>query len=227
MTGRARGSGWFSSLGKVQRFCRTRGLRRAVVWIAVGVLPAVFAVLPIGAPSHAAAAPAVPAVGVVKFYAPWPVPAFVGVFPDQFATDDLSAALARAGAGQIAMVPPQAMRQAESALRWQGSDVLTYARLTDLAQRAHADLLVVGWIKLFAVGSDDGDRGIPSGGMFSGTATVVVQVFDPAQGRLVWETSGSGQSQGFVLSIVIQDILHRAIAPTVQPALSVLTGSGT
>jgi len=30
-----------------------------------------------------------------------------------------------------------------------------------------------------------------------------------------------------VLSLVIQDMLHRAIAPTVQPALSVLTGRGT
>jgi len=196
--------------------------------MAVGVLSGVSAVLPIGAPSHAAAAPVVPTAGVVEFYAPSLVPAIVSVIPEEFATNDLSAALGRAGAGRIAMVPGPAMRQAEAALRWHASDVLTFARLADLAQRAHADLLVVGWIKQFGVGPDNGgDMGIPSGGPFSGTATVVVQIFDPAQGRLVWQTSGSSWSHGMVLSLVIQDMLHRAIAPTVQPALSVLTGRGT
>jgi hypothetical protein len=190
------------------------------------VLLAALVALPIGLRPSAASAPPMLAVGVVDFYSPGYVPTIVGVIPEQFAADDLSAALAKAG--PVSMVQRPAMRQAEAALRWRAADALSFSRLADLAQRAHADRLVVGWVQHFAVGPDNGgDMGIPSGGPFTGTATVVVQIFDPAQGRLVWQTSGNGWSQGMVLPLVVQDVLHQAIAPTVPRVVSALTGGGT
>jgi len=205
---------------------RTRGAPCFWLRIAAAVLLAGLVGLPAGVRPSAAASPPALTVGVVDFYSPGYVPALVGVFPEQFAADDLSAALAKAG--PMSLVPRSVMRQAEAALRWRAADALSFSRLADLAQRAHADRLVVGWLQHFAVGPDNGgDVGIPSGGPFMGTATVVVQVFDPAQGRLVWQTTGNGWSQGLILRLVVQDVLHQAIAPTVPRVVSELTGGGT
>ena len=186
------------------------------------MLLAVFAAAPVGRPAQAAA---VPVVGVVDFYATEPVEGALGVVPEQFAADDLSAALARAGEGQVVVVPRAEVSNAEAALRWRGEDVLSFARLGALAQRLHADRLVVGWITLLSVGRTDG--GPSPGSQYFGTVNLVVQIFDAAQGRLVWETKGAAVAEGIILALVLQDVLHQAVAPTVAPTLAALTAGGT
>lgn len=179
----------------------------------------------VAACGRAAQAAAVPVVGVVDFYAPQPIDGALGVVPERFSADDLSAALARAGEGRITVVPRGQVSAAEAALRWRGSDVLNFSRLGALAQRVGADRLVVGWITLFSFSPMDDAS--PPGGQYLGTVNLVVQVFDAAQGRLVWQTKGTALGEGIILGLVMQQVLHQALAPTVAPTLAALTGGGS
>ena len=178
------------------------------------------------APPHAAAA-AVPAVGVVDFYAISPISYLDGLFPERFAADDLSAMLARAGAGRIAVLPRRDVQEAERALAWQNSDAIRFGPLSDLARRLHADRLVVGWIKQLTLDRGGGDQ-IPRGGGGGGVEAhtfLQVQVFDAAQGRIVWGAQSEDFAMGIVAYLTAEEVLHRALAPTVGPTLAALTGA--
>ncbi len=179
------------------------------------------------APPRAAAA-AVPAVGVVDFYAISPISSLSGLFPERFAADDLSAMLARAGAGRIAELPRRDVQEAERALAWQNSDAIRFGRLSDLARRLHADRLVVGWIKQLTLDRGGGDqipRGGGGGGGVEAHTFLQVQVFDAAQGRIVWGVQSEDFAMGLVAYLTVEEVLHRALAPTVRPTLAALTGA--
>ena len=107
---------------------------------------------------------------------------------------DVSVALERTGDGQITVISRETMRRAEVALRWREADVLDFSRLTVLARRAHVGRLVVGWIPLFVLNPETRNRSLPSGGAVMGRATVIAQIFDLRQGRLVWQIRESGRS---------------------------------
>ncbi len=197
---------------------RQRGLGAAL-----GVL-LVLAAVPLSRQA-AGAAPAVRTIGVVDFYAISPVSPIVGVIPERFAADDLSGMLAQAGEGRIILVARRTVQQAEHELAWHDADVLRYDRLSALAQRLHADRLVIGWIRQLAVAFDSGGDGFPprGSGPIMATAALTVQVFDAGQGRIVAETRTDGDALGFVRPILTEIVLHRALEPAVAPTLSALT----
>ncbi len=177
-----------------------------------------------GAPARGAST-AIPTVGVVDFYAIPSISPFL-ITPERFTADDLSGMLTRAGTERITVVPRPEVLQAERAIGWRNDDVLHFARMGELAQRLHADRLVVGWIRDLRV---DGDGfhvffPFPNGDLISGYAVLQVQVFDTSQGRLVMSRQFTGDSDGFVPTWVAQEALHRALIPAVAPALEVLTG---
>lgn len=179
-------------------------------------------------PAPGIAAQSSPAVAVVDFYAPTPVPTYTGVIPERFAADDLSGMLARAGGDRFMMISRATTQRAEADLRWHKDDVLHYARLSALSRNLHADRLVVGWISRFAVGREPSGVVDHHGGGASirGFAVVVLQVFDAAQGRIVAETQAEGNGQGLVLSGVAQRTLHAAFEPTITSLISTLTSPG-
>jgi hypothetical protein len=171
------------------------------------------------------AAPGVKTVGVVDFYAPTPLGAFVGVFPERFAADDLSAQLARAANGRFTVIPRGTMERAEGALRWRDVDVLHYDRLGALARSVGADALILGWIPLLVV--DAGGAGVvipPDGeGPPSAEVNLVIQVFDATQGRRVAETKQAASALGTTRSLLTQRVLHDALVPAVVPVTDALT----
>ncbi len=110
-----------------------------------------------------------------------------------------------------------AVREAESAIGWQGADVLRFDRLKRLAGLLNADRLAVGWIQRFVL-DRSGTGGQGGGHFFSGLVTVEVQVFDAAQGRLVsrvqqsaYEPSGTGP--------VVTERLLRSVLEGALPSL--------
>ncbi len=175
------------------------------------------------------AAAGIPNVAVVDFYAISPAAGAAGILPERFAADDLSAMLARAGAGRITVVPRQDVRQAQRELGWTTADVLRFARMSALAQRVHADRLAVGWIRELAAQRDAGEgAGVQPRGAAGGTfasAAVHVQVFDAAQGRII----GGAEFRGYAPwrsgpATTMRDVLHRTLEPAVAPTLASLTG---
>ncbi len=183
----------------------------------------------LAATAPGAIAAGIPSVAVVDFYAISPVAGAVGIVPERFAADDLSAMLARAGAGQITVVPRQDVQQAQRELGWTTADVLRFARMGALAQRVHADRLAIGWIRELAAQRDAGEgAGVQPRGAAGGTfasAAVHVQVFDAAQGRII----GGAEFRGYAPwrsgpATTIQDVLHRTLEPAVAPTLASLTG---
>lgn len=190
-----------------------------------GRLPAVCAVLFLLATGPLPGAAAVPpAAAVVDFYAITPVPPVPGLIAERFAADDLSAMLAQAAAGRIGVIPRRTVERAERDLGWRDGDVLKYGRLAELARRLHADRLVVGWIRELVNSSPGSDGDFPrmGNGPIMGSAVLVVQVFDAAQGRLVAEAPGEGDAVGMVRSVITEQVLHRALAPMVGPLSSTL-----
>lgn len=167
----------------------------------------------------------IPAVAVAEFYAPTPVGSFEGMVPERFAADDLSAQLVYAGAGRLALVPRARVEQAEASLRWHNEDALRFARLTALARAVGVNELVVGWITSLSVETgghqtfppDGGGNGAPTG-----DATVVVQVFSAAQGRIVAETRQWASTTGFVRELLAERALHEALSPTVPGLIRTL-----
>ncbi len=165
-----------------------------------------------------------PAVAVIDFYAISPVVPIVGVVPERFAADDLSAMLGRAAAGRITLVPRATVQQAERELRWRDADVLRFARLGDLAQQLRAERLVVGWIKDLTITRGTSATLPHTGsGPTNATAVVVVQVFDVAQRRIVTQTESSGFAMGIVRSVIAEEVLHRALEPVVAPTVATLS----
>jgi len=194
---------------------RTVSLARLSVGVVVVVLLLSVTLVAILVPKAGAQ---VVKVGVVDFYAPTPLGAFSGVFPERLADDDLSALLARAPAGRLEVIPRATMQRAEGAMRWQEPDVLHFDRLRALARAVAADRLVVGWIPLLQVESGGGG-GVPIPNDGNGVATalvnIVVQVFDEAQARVVGETRQSaditiGVTRPQLTTLVLQLALERA-----------------
>lgn len=167
-------------------------------------------------------------VGVVDFYAPTPLGAFVGIVPERFAAEDLSRLLTRAASARFAVVPPSTMQQAEEAMRWQSADVLHFDRLRALARAVGADRLVVGWISLFSVDAGGGGHRIliaaDDGGPPTATANIVVQVFDQATARLVAETRQSASVLGATRSQSAGLVLHAALERGLPEVLRLLLG---
>ncbi|HYM67970.1 MAG TPA: hypothetical protein VEZ44_00095 [bacterium] len=170
----------------------------------------------------AAAVPPV-SVGVVDFYAPTPLPVIGAVIPERTAAAELAALLARVAAG-VAVVPRATVGRAEAAMGWRTQDALSFARLADLARAVGAGRLVVGWIPTLSLGGAGNERLVPNGnGMPLAQASVVVQVFDAGQGRIVAETSRSASAIGIVPAILVRDVLRNALAPTVPWLVTQLT----
>ena len=163
-------------------------------------------------------------VAVVDFYAPGVLPPVEGIIPEDLAADDLTTLLARGAGTGIRVLPREAVRQAESAMAWQRSDVLRFARRRELGRAVGADRLLIGWIERL-----DLDRGGGGGGAgnqagrhaMSGFAAIRVQVFDVAQGRIVSEVQQSGYEQGVISGgVTARLLLHllERIVPSLLPA---------
>jgi len=168
----------------------------------------------------AAAATPPASVAVVEFYSPTPLPVVDTVIPEQTAADELAALLADR-AGSLAVVPPATAAQAEASLRWRSEDALSFTRLADLARVIGASRLVVGWISTLSL---EGMTNLPDGnGMPLAQASVIVQIFDAGQGRVVAETRGSASTVGVVPAILVRDVLRDALAPTVPWLISQLS----
>jgi hypothetical protein len=166
-------------------------------------------------------------VGVVDFYAPTPLGAFSGVFPERFAADDLSSLLARAPAGRLEVIPRETMQRAEGAMRWQETDVLHFDRLRALAHAVAADRLVLGWIPLLQVEAGGGG-GVPvpddGGGPPTALVNLVLQVFDEAQARVVAGTRTSAEiTMGISRSQLAVQVLHIALERAQPDVLRMLT----
>lgn len=218
----ARSEGWPGREEMSMRRRVSRGRRMRWRWM-VGVLAAVWVagLPPFPVPRASAAGPT---IGVVDFYAIPSMP-FLGISPERFTAGVLSEMLTRAGADRVAVLPRSEVLQAEQAIGWRNDDVLHFARMGELAQRLHADRLVVGWIRDLRVGGDfHVFFPFPSSEIISGYAVLQVQVFDAPQGRLVMSREFTGDSTGVVRTFVAQEALHRALIPAVAPALEVLTG---
>jgi hypothetical protein len=175
------------------------------------------------------AAPEPSTLGVVDFYAIVPVETVTGVVPQATAADQLSALLAQASDTRYTVIPRRAMGEGEAALGWQESDVLRFARLQALANRVHADRLVVGWIEVLAVGDGSAGTGFPrigERGTPTGFASLVVQVFDASRGRITAEVRGTGYAQGIVRARITEATLENALQPLAGALLPALTASG-
>lgn len=169
---------------------------------------------------------AIATLGVVDFYALSPIDAVAGVIPERAAADDLSTMLARAGNGQFTVIPRAELQQAEADVRWHEADVLRFERLRELAQRVGADRLVVGWLEM-SVGKGGGSGGgmprTSDSDQYDGFTSLVVQVFDAGQGRIVAQRASSASTQGLVRPRVVEQVLHLALEPLVKSLLSSLT----
>ncbi len=160
---------------------------------------------------HATATAPARTVGVVEFYALSPLTPLEGGVPEEYAADDASSVLPRIAGGRFAVIPRSTMRQAEAALGWRPSDVLSFSRLGQLAARVGADDLVVGWIRLLQLDTEGPGIGTPRfGRLLSGSANVLLQIFDAREGRIVAEAPGDGYTIGQVRTFVAEAVLHQA-----------------
>jgi hypothetical protein len=146
-----------------------------------------------------------------------------GIIPEQRAADDLTDLLAVSAGQQVAILSRVAVREAESAIGWQGADVLRFDRLKRLAGMLKVDRLIVGWIQRFVL-DRSGTGGQGGGHFFSGLVTVVVQVFDAKLGRLVsrvqqsaYEPSATGPE---VTERLLRSVLERALSSLLPSLVS-------
>lgn len=198
-----------------RRCASARAVWRAGCVLAVGAL----AVL---APQVAPAATEPVTLGVVDFYAITPVESVSGLIPERTAADDLHAILARTSDGRYTMIPRDVMQRAEAELHWNEADVVHFARLKALADRVHADRLAVGWIQALSVeGQSTEEPPFLRSNTLTGFASLVLQLFDASQGRLVAEVRGTGYSvAGVVRARVLEEALDNALEPLARPLLS-------
>src|SRR5437879_7344015 len=159
------------------------------------------------------------------FYAPTPLGAVSGLVPERFAADDFSKMLSGAAAGRFAVIPRAAVGRAETALHWRDADVLRFDRLRALADAAGADWLLVGWISHLVISEGGSGTTMPpdDGGPPMADASLVVQVFDAAQGRVVAETQRSTYDLGGGRTILVERVLHHALESALLPIVSALT----
>lgn len=111
------------------------------------------------------------------------------------------------------MTPRGVVRRAEASIAWRNEDALRFDRLETLARAAGADQLVIGWITMLNV--DMG--GSHDGGPPTADVSVVVQVFDATQGRIVAETRRSAFPLLFGTRTLLEEqSLHLVLMPTVS-----------
>jgi hypothetical protein len=195
---------WRKDMDKQTRYWRGG---RALLCLAV-----LLAVMGLQAPAGAAPS-GVNTLGVVDFYAIAPLGSFEGSSPERFAADDLSELLTRAGADGLTVTPRGVVRRAEASIAWRNEDALRFDRLQTLARAAGADQLVIGWITMLNV--DTG--GSHDGGPPTADVSVVVQVFDATQGRIVAETRRSAFPLLFGTRTLLEEqSLHLVLMPTVS-----------
>lgn len=185
-------------------------LRRSLPAVAAPLLGLLLAwSSPAGAADHT--------VAVALFYAPTPVTTYSGLIPEEYVSADMSARLAAEAAGRFTVMPRDQVRVQESGLRWREWDALRFARLSELARAAGADQVVVGWIESLVLdrlggggrtldfGSGEG------GGVVQATVILRAQVFDAAQGRIVYQTRVTGHAVGALPTVVVQGALDDAV----------------
>jgi hypothetical protein len=159
---------------------------------------------------------------VADFYALSVLPFVDGLFAETFVADAVARMLPQASHGEIAVIPRADVRRAEREIRWRDSDALRFARLSELARAAEADWLVVGWIERLDVDTHRVGIGFPhvSTRPLSGFATVRIQLFDTAQGRIAAEASGSAYSLGVTQLFIAEQALRDAAARALPGVLS-------
>jgi len=175
----------------------------------------------VGAAPPRLSAQAQDVVGVVYFYAPTPITPIDSVIPEGYAAATLTVMLSHASSGAFTIIPRDVMSRAEEAMGWQERDALNFGRLSALARAVGATDLVVGWIPLFAV-SGSGPSAVESNPPM-GQTTVVVQLFDVAQGRITAETRSYGSSVGALPLILARQAIDDALAPAVPFVAQSLT----
>jgi hypothetical protein len=168
---------------------------------------------------------------VALFYAPTPLAAVPELIPEEYASADMSARLAAASAGRLAVVPRAQVKAKENALHWREADALRFARLGELAQAVGADRVVVGWIRQLALdrlggsGTNVDIGGGGGGGLIDGLAVVVVQVFDASRGRIVYQTQVEGHAMGGLPTQVAQQAVDDAVRRGATRLIGPLTGA--
>jgi hypothetical protein len=216
MTGPLHGERVASHVGPVAA-SRPRAFHR---WSTVALLAVLVAVLA-GRPTDAAPART---VGVVEFYALSPTPSFGGIVPEEYAAADASRLLPALAGNKAEVISRDTVRQAEVALGWRPWDVLSFSRLAQLAGRIGADELVVGWIRMLHLDTEGPGIGrLGFGQLLSGSATVLLQIFDVRQGRVVAEAPGDGYTIGQVRAFVAEQVLHLATAQALPRVFAKLT----
>lgn len=195
----------------------------------IRILAAVLGLAVALAPGAAGAAGGPLKVAVVDFYAPTPLTTFSGVFPERFLADDLTALLAREAGDRLVVIPRDAVQRSERETQWSGADVLHFDRLRALAGALGADRLVVGWIPLLSVdeGSGGGAGRASDGGGGPGITRIdislVIQVFDAGQGRIVNEARYDRQDAGGPRSELALRTMDNALRPAIPALLDRLT----
>jgi hypothetical protein len=193
------------------------------------IFAAVLGLAVILAPGAAGAAGGPLKVAVVDFYALTPLTTFSGVFPERFLADDLAAQLAREAGDRLEVIPRDAVQRSEREMQWNEADVLRFDRLRALAGALGADRLVVGWIPLLSVdeGSGGGGGRTSDGGGGPGVTRVdislVIQVFDASQGRIVDEARYEHEDAGGLRSQLALRAMHNVLRPAIPALLDRLT----
>lgn len=183
--------------------------------MALAVLFVILAVpTALGAPPRTAA--------VVDFYSLSSVPFVDGLFPERFVADAITRMLPQASHEGVAVIPRQDVRRAEREINWQDSDVLRFARLSELGRAAQADRLVAGWIERLDLDAGRVRIGFPHISTYplSGFATLRIQVFDVVQGRIIAEATGSAYGWGVTPLFAAEQALRDAAARTLPGVMA-------
>ncbi len=178
--------------------------------------------------ARAPAAPETRMVAVVDFCAPISLQTSEDALAQRIVADDLADLLARAAEERFAVIPRVIVEQAEAALQWRDEDALSTERLRALARAVGAGWLVVGWIPMLSIGSSE--RGLihppNSRRRPQGEASVVVRLFDAAMGRTVVEVQHWVSAVGDVRPMLAEEVLRRALEPTVSRLITALADEG-
>lgn len=169
-------------------------------------------------------------VGVVAFYTPTSLDTVSGMTPEEYASDALTQRLAAASSGRLVVLPRGRVRAEERRLRWSGADDLRFTRLVELGRGAGADRLVVGWVRLLDIdstgggGTDVNPEG-NSGGLLTCHVIFVLQVFDVAQGRIVYQTTVDGHAASGPRPMLVERAVNDALTRGVPGLIAALSGA--